>query len=120
MFKAHFETQPILPEDHTQDQFIDKLEELCGCKGEGYIKALENIFQMKVENDMICRNIQKALGGRGNVNDPYGSIRELVAENEELKVEAKKIEAAVRSSRGDALELCLPIWYGEDEDEDED
>jgi len=75
---------------------------------------------MKVENDMICRNIQKALGGRGNVNDPYGSIRELVAENEELKVEAKKIEAAVRSSRGDALELCLPIWYGEDEDEDED
>jgi hypothetical protein len=46
--------------------------------------------------------------------------KELEKENEELKVEAKKIEAAVRSSRGDALELCLPIWYGQDEDEDED
>ena len=36
----------------------------------------------------------------------------------ELKEESIKIERAVKSSTGNALDLCLPIWFGEDEDED--
>mgnify|MGYP003149711067 FL=1 len=105
IFETHFQQNPVLPEDHTQDQFIDKLEELCGCsKGEGYIKALENIVVMNVVNKTVSKNIHQALGGRGNVDDPYGSIKELVAENEELKKDRVVVEE-------------MASYFGKDEDD---
>ena len=57
-----------LPEDHTLDMFIDKLEELCLCKGEGYQTALEHICEFKNEN------------------------KKLKKQNEELKKQNKKLE----------------------------
>jgi len=72
----------------------------------------ENCIQQEAVNDWINSN--------GQVVVDEDEIEELRKEIEELNKEAKKIEEAVRSSHGDALELCLPIWYGQDEDEDEE
>ena len=51
----------ILPEEHTLDNFIDKLEELCDCKGQGYIPALEVIQQLKQENKKLQWKVKSLL-----------------------------------------------------------
>jgi seryl-tRNA synthetase len=163
------DTQPILSEEHSLEDFIDKLEELCDCKGMGSIETLESIVRLKKERDdfkiamikhtqenydtwrkeqesdaiglmkldldrsqkeiQALKKENEKLKEQEKIMDNYYKTKyermknkdnEKLKEIEELKEEAKKIEKAVRSSHGDALELCLPIWYGQDEDEDED
>jgi len=96
------------------NQFITELETLCGCPDLGYMKCLEKVKELKKENEKLT----------GEDSPAYVALRvvheELKKENKEMKEEAKKIEEAVRSADGDALELCLPIWYGEDEESDSD
>jgi len=85
--------------------------------GESYSKhdvadMKDEIKELKAENE----DLQNMLGESYSKHD----VADMKQEIEELKAEAKKIEKAVRSSTGDALELCLPIWYGEDNDDEKE
>ena len=102
-------------------QFIDVFS------GESIVKLKEEIEEKEKENEelkkevndrVVIEDIAHLFGKDEDDFDWEDEIGGLVLENKELKKEAKKIEAAVRSSTGDALDLCLPIWYGEDENED--
>lgn len=56
--KVDVETQ-TLQEDHTLDKFIDKLEELCECKGQGYVKALDYIVELKKQHTLCWDKMWK-------------------------------------------------------------
>ena len=43
------------------DAFVDKLEELCDCEGQGYIKCLEHVKQLKAENEELKEEHQDLL-----------------------------------------------------------
>lgn len=51
-------------------------------------------------------------------------IAALEKENAQMEKDADKIEKLVRADNeirgGDLFYLCLPIWYGDDEDEDDE
>jgi len=77
------------------------------------------VHQLFAENEKLkdeVLDLQNMLGESYSKHD----VADMKQEIEELKAEAKKIEKAVRSSTGDALELCLPIWYGEDNDDEKE
>ena len=98
------DTQPILPEEHSLDDFIDKLEELCDCKGMGWIQALESIVRLKKENERLERlritfinrygELKKIVCPDSQFQD-HKSIREgcLKLQKENEKVKERKDEA---------------------------
>ena len=59
----------------TIDEFLDNLEEIFECKGEGYIKCLQKIKDEK-----------------GRENTLFNEIFDLKDENEELKKENEKLK----------------------------
>ena len=97
---------------------------------ENWIKDSGKVLVDKDEYEQLKDEINKLkeqqapapeLWIRGTIESNSKLFKEndkLKEEIEQLNKEAKKIEEAVRSADGNALELCLPIWYGEDEDEE--
>jgi len=138
-------TQPILSEDHTQDQFFDKLEELCDCKGEGYIKALEKIVEMKKqisdalgllhESEAVLKTrkmLHNAIKSENEeLKERIKSIRieaeemnaggwKIIMENEKLKNELKEIVNGVESGSNEEVRINKILHPEAFEDSDED
>lgn len=77
------------------DAFVDKLEELCNCKGQGYIKCLEYVKQLKQDNREMYRvndHLNSLVGEdvksqAKKYNELYVKSRERCVENRKLKKE---------------------------------
>jgi len=78
----------------TIDEFLDNLEEILECKGEGYIKCLQKIKDLK---------------GRENIL--FNEIFDLKDENEELKKENEKLKKQLDN----ANDICGSRGYKWDE-----
>ena len=85
------------------DAFVDKLEELCDCEGQGYIKCLEEVKQLKQDiremyrvNDHLNSLVGEDVKSQAKkYNELYVKSMEMRVENRKLKEENEKLKIEV-------------------------
>ncbi len=114
-----------LQEDNTLDMFIDKLEEICGCKGEGCQTIFEYIWDFKNENEKLKKENEKLKKDNKQFEekqqtwwDVFEKLRTFGMTRKDEMSQLKKENEKMKQQLETANEYCEQWGYKWDEKEE--